>query len=164
MSTLNREDLTAVEQTYLGVLALGLVSADQAHDDRFRTGGICARTQALLEAAPAERYLDGDGQHAAPPFREALREAIIELDRKGIIGLGPPRDLVVLTPSPESREAAYATLDIDRNPPIFDRYLAQRCMDALLSRPEIHAYLMGLYADSSDVWHELYQRGKTQWR
>ena len=164
MTVLTTADLTALQRTYLGVLALGLVSADQAHDPRFRMEYVCARCQAIVEDRPASAYADDAGHRAAEPFRAALREAMIDLDRKGVIGLGPPQDLVVLTPSLEAREAVYANVDINRHPPIFDRYLAQCCMDELLGLPAAHAYLMALYADSSDVWHEVYQRGESQWR
>jgi DNA-binding FadR family transcriptional regulator len=118
----------------------------------------------MVEHQPASAYAVDSEHRAVEPFRATLREAMIDLDRKGVIGLGPPQDLVVLRPSPESREAAYASVDLNRHPPIFDRYLAQRCMDELLALPEAHAYLMALYADSSDVWHEVYQRGESQWR
>ncbi|HEY7295342.1 MAG TPA: hypothetical protein VH916_09875 [Dehalococcoidia bacterium] len=164
MSVLNPEDLSSLQRTYLGVLALGLVSADQARDPRFRMDYICARCQAMTEHLPPERFAGATEFSASEPFRADLREAMIDLDRKGIIGLGPPQDLVVLRPSLESREAVYATVDVNRHPPIFDRYLAQRCMDMLLSLPEAHTYLMALYADSGEVWQGLYQRGETQWR
>ncbi|HZQ35746.1 MAG TPA: hypothetical protein VFD32_07425 [Dehalococcoidia bacterium] len=164
MTVLSPADLSSLQRTYLGVLALGLVSADQARDPRFRIEYICARCQAMVERRPADDFADAAEHRATEPFRAELREAIIDLDRKGVIGLGPPQDLVVLRPSPESREAAYARLDLNYHPPIFDRYLAQRCMDELLSLPEAHTYLMALYADSGDVWHEIYQRGESQWR
>ncbi len=164
MPVFDPADLTPLQQTYLGVLALGLVSADQARDPRFRMESICARGQAIVEHAPPERYLSDTEYEACDSFRAGLREAMIDLDRQGIIGLGPPHDLVVLTPSLESRETVYATVDVNRHPPVFDRYLAQRCMDTLLSQPDAHAYLMALYADSSEIWHELYQRGEGQWR
>lgn len=164
MTVLMPADLSTLQRTYLGVLALGLVSADQARDPRFRIEYICARCQAIVERRPAAAYA-GDADHrAVEPFRTELREAMIDLDRKGVIGLGPPQDLVVLTPSLETREAAYAKVDVNRHPPIFDRYLAQRCMDELLSLPEAHAYLMALYADSGEIWHAIYQRGESQWR
>jgi hypothetical protein len=164
MTVLTTADLNPLQRTYLGVLALGLVTADQARDPRFRMEYICARCQTIVEGRPASAYADGAEHRAVEPFRSALREAMIDLDRKGVIGLGPPQDLVVLTPSLESREAVYANVDVNHHPPIFDRYLAQRCMDELLALPEAHAYLMALYADSSDVWHEVYQRGESQWR
>lgn len=164
MTVLTPADLSSPQRTYLGVLALGLVSADQARDPRFRIEYICARCQAIVAGQTASAYANDADHRAVEPFRTELREAVIDLDRKGVIGLGPPQDLVVLRPSPESREAAYAKLDLSYHPPIFDRYLAQRCMDELLSLPEAHTYLMALYADSGDVWHEIYQRGESQWR
>ena len=164
MTVLTPADLSPLERTYLGVLSLGLVSADLAHEPRFRMEYICARCQAMVERRPESVYADDAVHHATARFCAELREAMIDLDRKGVIGLGPPQDLVVLKPSPESRESTYANLDVNHHPPIFDRYLAQRCMDELLALPEAHGYLMTLYADSSDVWHELYQRGESQWR
>lgn len=166
MPPLNVEDLSGVELTYLGVLSLGLVSADLAHDTRFRMEYVCAVAHALVRGEARERYLTGGGeQHeAAPNFREALRHAIIDLDRKGVIGIGPPEELAILKPTAPDLDAVYGEVDINRHPPIFDRFLSQRCMDLLMDNEPAHAWLMELYAESGDVWAELYKQGYGNYR
>ena len=165
-TSLTVDDLTPVEQTYLGVLALGLVSADQAHDPRFRMEAICARTHALRRGEPVTIYLGADDYTASPAFREELRTAIFDLDAKRVIGIGAPVELVIM-PEPEASISASRppeSVDINRHPPIFDHYLAQRCMDELLNIPAVYDYLMPLYADSSEIWGALYEQGYGQYR
>jgi hypothetical protein len=163
MSALTLGDLSPVQQTYLGVLSLGLVSADQAGDGRFRMEYVCAISHALVQGLPRETYT-AEEHHANEAFRGELRHAIIDLDRKGVIGIGPPQDLVILRPSAPDPDAAYGDVDVNRHPPIFDKYLSQRCMDVLLACAEVHRYLMDLYADSGDVWRELYKQGYGDYR
>ncbi len=163
MSALTVADLTPVECTYLGVLSLGLVSADQAHDDRFRMERVCAVTHALLQGEPETTLLVA-AESATPAFRDELRAAMVDLDQKGVIGIGPPQDLVILRPAAERPGDGYGSVDINRHPPIFDRYLAQRCMDELLANPAVHQFLIALYAESGEVWHTLYQQGYGQYR
>lgn len=162
MTALTVADLTPVERTYLGVLSLGLVSADQAHDDRFRMERVCAIVHALRQGLPEAALQDGDGC-ATPDFREELQTAIVDLDQKGIIGIGPPQDLVILRPAAE-RPVGHADVEVNRHPPIFDRYLAQRCMDELMENETVHRFLIELYAESGEVWHTLYQQGYGQYR
>ncbi len=167
MSALSANDLSAVQRTYLGVLSLGLVSADQAKDNRFRIEYVSAGAHALFNGLQRDAYLEPDsgGDCAAgAPFRGELRAAIIDLDRKGVIGVGPPQDLMILKPSAPDPDAIYGEVDLNRHPPIFDRFLAQRCMDALLENGAAHAYLMELYAASGDVWHVLYKQGYGNYR
>src|SRR5579875_124270 len=168
-TTLTVDDLTPIEQTYLGVLALGLVSADQARDPRFRMEYICARTHALRHSEPETTYLGTGACEASPEFRDALRAAILDLDAKRVIGIGAPVELVIMpeTPAgdaPVSPGRAAESVDVNRHPPIFGRYLAQRCMEELLNVPAIYDYLMSLYADSSDIWGALYEQGYGQYR
>jgi len=161
------EDLTPLQRTYLGVLSLGLVSADQAHDSRFRMEYVTAVTHALMQSKPAGAFTatrDGDGHWAADALRGDLRAAIVDLDRKGVIGVGPPEDFVILKPAVAASDAAYGDVELNRHPPIFDRFLAQRCMDELMENPAAHAYLMELYAESADVWGRLYKQGYGTWR
>lgn len=162
MTALTVADLSPIARTYLGVLALGLVSADQARDARFRMERICAISHALVQELPETTFLAPGGEEATAAFRDGVRVAIIDLDQKGVIGIGPPQDLLILRPV--AVPAAYGDVDVNRHPPIFDRYLAQRCMDELMAIPRLHDLLMELYAESSDVWRVLYQQGYGQYR
>ena len=158
LTNLTVADLSPVEQTYLGVLALGMVSAEIARDDRFRMEHVCAVTHALRRNEAEGVYAGADENTASDAFRNELRSALIDLDMKRVIGIGPPQDLMILKPSVPP-EQAYGAVDINRHPPIFDRYLAQRCMDDLLGQPVVYRYLMGLYAESSAIWGERYEQG-----
>lgn len=163
VTSLTVDDLTPIEQTYLGVLSLGLVSADQARDSRFRMEYVCAAAHALRQGMTEDTYLTYGDHEATEQLRDDLRTAMIDLDVKRVIGIGPPQDLQILKPSVSAVEA-YGTIDINRHPPIFDRFLAQRCMDQLLAVPAAHRFLMALYTDSSDIWGKLYEQGYGQYR
>ncbi|MHB8576151.1 MAG: hypothetical protein ACYDCQ_12565 [Dehalococcoidia bacterium] len=157
-TALTVDDLSLIERTYLGVLAMGLVPADLARDDRFRIEYLCAVCHAMRQDRPRTTYADGENQ-ASAEFHGELREALIDLDRRRVIGIGTPRDLVILRPEAPP-EAAYGSIDLNRHPPIFDRFLAQRCMDELLNLPPIYRLLMDLYAESGDIWGDLYEQDK----
>lgn len=157
MSALTVNDLTLLEQTYLGVLATGLVPADLAGDDRFRMEYVCALCHALRQGLPADAFT-AESHVADAEFRKQLRETMIDLDQKRVIGIGPPQDTVILRPEVPP-DAAYGAVDLNRHPPIFDRYLAQRCMDELLNHPDAYRLLMDLYAESGEVWRRLYDHG-----
>ena len=164
MTTLKPEDLTPLERTYLGVLATGLVPADLARDTRFRMEFITAVCHAMVEGLPEGGFLGDEEFTASTEFRHRLRKAIVDLDLKQVIGVGAPQDVVIMKPSVTQPEALYGQIDLNRHPPIFDRYLSQRCMDELMELPSVHLYLMALYADSGDIWHELYKQGYGQYR
>ena len=163
LTNLTVSDLTPVEQSYLGVLSLGLVSADLAHDDRFRMEHVVAVAHALRLGEPENTYRGAGEFEASAAFREQLRQALIDLDIKRVIGIGPPQDLAILKPSVPP-EQAYGAVDINRHPPIFDRYLAQRCMDDLFAVPADYDYLMGLYAISTEIWGKLHAQGYGAYR
>jgi hypothetical protein len=163
MELLSVEDLSALECTYLGVLSVGLVPFELAKQSRFRMEYVCAVCHARMQALPHEAFLDGE-HSAKAGFLDELRRALMGLDQKGIVGVGPPQDVVLLTPSPELVARSFMSIDINKHPPIFDRYLAQRCMDLLFAQPTVHEFLLGLYADSSDIWGELYNQGYGQYR
>jgi len=164
MTNLTPEDLTALERTYLGVLSLGLVPADLARESRYRLERITAICHAMLQELPVETFLGEQADTANERICQEMRTAMIDLDRKGVIGAGPPQDLMILKPSPEAIDTAYGNLDINRPPPIFDRFLAQRCMELLMERDEIRRFLMVMYADSGEVWGDLYKQGYGQYR
>lgn len=156
-------DLTPIEQTYLGVLSVGLVPFELAHEPRFRMEYLCAVCHALMQHLPRATFVEED-YFAKPAIREDLRLAMVDLDEKGIIGVGPPQDVVLLTPAPERVERAFASIDVNKHPPLFDKFLAQRCMDLLFDEPSVHAYLIELYGESSEIWGKLYEQGYGQYR
>ncbi len=162
MTALTTNDLSPLEQTYLGVLAVGLVPAELAHEARFRMEHICAVTHALVQGLTPEAFLGAEPFTAAPDFLQQLREQLIDLDQKQIIGVGPAQVLAIVRPGIERPGAFYGTVDINRHPPIFDRYLAQRCMELVMANEAAHQYLIELYADSGDLWRELYKQGYGQ--
>lgn len=150
-------DLTPLERTYLGVLATGMVPAKLAKDPSLRMDYITAVCLAILEGRPRDSYLIGEGPEVTPEFARALTEAVHALDAKGIISAGaaPPDALGgpdMMRPKPP------AQIDFDQHPRIWDRYLAQQCMETLFQNPDIYPFLMGKYQDSADVWGAVYQR------
>lgn len=162
MTALTTADLSPLEQTYLGVLAVGLVPADLARDPRFRMEYICAVCHALMQDLAPDALLGAEPFIAAAKFQQTLREQLVELDRKQIIGIGPAQELAIIRPGVERSDAFYGTVDINRHPPIFDRYLAQRCMELVMDNEPAHRFLIELYADSGDIWRELYKQGYGQ--
>ncbi len=162
MTALTTNDLSPLAQTYLGVLAVGLVPADLAHEARFRMEHVCAVTHALVQGLAADTYLDAEPFTAMPDFQQKLREQLVDLDQKQIIGVGPAQELAIMRPGIERPDAFYGTVDINRHPPIFDRYLSQRCMELVMANEAAHQFLIELYADSGDVWRELYKQGYGQ--
>jgi hypothetical protein len=163
MELLSAEELSQLERTYLGVLAMGLVPEELARAPRFRMECVCAVSHALLQDLPADTFLVA-AHTATPAFVSDLRDAIVDLDKKGIVGTGPPQEVVLLTATPEFLQRGYGSLDINKHPPIFDRFLSQRCMDLLFAHPAVHSFLLELYAESSDIWGDLYKEGYGQFR
>ncbi len=159
------EDLTDLERTYLGVLATGIVRARLAGDPWLRMDYITAVCLALQEGKPQTAYLEGDGPEITPAFRQALTEAALALDAKGIIAAGTPASEQVLSTDPDViRPRPPRVLDFDQHPRIFDRFLAQRCMETLFQHPDVYPFLMGKYQDSAEVWARLYRQGYGRWR
>ncbi len=159
------EDLTDLERTYLGVLATGIVPARLAGDPWLRMDYITAVCLALQEGKPQTAYLDGEGPEITPAFRDALTEAALALDAKGIIAAGTPLSEQVLSTDPALvRPRPPRVIDFDQHPRIFDRFLAQRCMETLFQHPAVYPFLMGKYQDSAEVWGRLYRQGYGRWR
>ncbi len=94
------EDLTDLERTYLGVLATGIVPARLAGDPWLRMDYITAVCLALQEGKSQTAYLEGNGPEITPTFRQALTEAALALDAKGIIAAGTPLSEQVLSTDP----------------------------------------------------------------
>ncbi len=156
-------DLAPLEQTYLGVLATGMVPARLAKDPSLRMDYITAVCFAIVEGRPRDVYLVGEGPDVTPAFADALTAAALSLDEKGIISAGsPPPD--VLGSADIMRPRAPRTIDFDQHPRIWDRFLAQQCMEELFRNPDVYPFLMGKYQDSSEVWGKLYSQGYGRWR
>ena len=157
------DDLTPVERVYLGVLATGITPARLAGDESLRMDYITAVCLALVEGAPRERYLLGEGPVITPQFTDALTSAVLALDAKGIISAGtPPAD--VLGGPEVMRPKAPKVIDFDQHPRLWDRYLGQQCMEELFRNPAVYPFLMGKYQDSAEHWGRLYQHGYGRWR
>jgi hypothetical protein len=154
----NLADLSLAERTYLGVLATGIVPARLANDPWLRMDYVTAVCLALVEGAPRERYLAGEGPAITPEFKQALTDAALALDEKGIISAGsPPPD--VLMSADLARPKAPRVIDFDQHPRIWDRFLGHECMEELFRNPAVYPFLMGKYQDSGEVWGKLYQQG-----
>lgn len=163
INALSPADLPLIEKTYLGVLATGIVPARMAKDASLRMDYITAVCLATIEGRPRETYLAGDGTGVTAAFTRALTEAAIALDGKGIISAGsPPPD--VLGDPDIMRPKAPPTIDFDQHPRIWDRYLAQQCMEELFGNPAVYPFLIGKYQDSAEVWGRLYSQGYGRWR
>lgn len=156
---LNPSDLTPLEQTYLGVLAVGLPPHMLVGDPWLRIDYLTAVSQALREGKPANAYLLDEGPEPQPAFVTALKEAISLLEEKDILGTSPPA--VLFTFGMPARPDL-TRIDPNTPPAIFDRYLAQQCMNALLAHPQVYQFLMAKYAESSEHWQRLVQQGYGQ--
>lgn len=160
-------DLSPLEQTFLAVVAAGLVPSGLAGGDpTFRLDHVTAVCQALREGREPAAYLAPDGTAADPAFQQALREAAVELERKGVIGFGgPPAAVVPLAGAdqePPRRDPA--AVDFNQAPKVFDRFLSHECLDALMREKPAYHYLMERYAQSSEIWQQLARQGYTDRR
>lgn len=164
-SLLNPVDLTDLERTYLGVVATGIVPGSLAKDSTFRADYLTAVCLALQQDAPRDRYLEGGGAAVTAEFQRALTEAALALDARGVISAGTPAPVEVLSLDPDVvRPPAPRVIDFDQAPRLFDRTLAQQCMETLFQHPQVYPFLMGRYQDSSEIWGRLYKDGYGRWR
>lgn len=158
-------DLSLLEKTYLGVLATGIVPARLAKDPWLRMDFITAVCLAIQEGKDQALYVEGHGPEITPSFKQALTDAALDLDEKGIISAGSPPSDVLLSADPSlSRPRPPRVIDFDQHPRVHDRYLAQQCMEELFQNPSVYPFLMGKYQDSADVWSRLYKEGYGRWR
>lgn len=157
MTTYNPNDLNELEQILLGVLGAGLVPSNVAGDASFRLDYLCAVSLALIRAEPRETYLDPDGRKATPALQHDLTDALADLEQKRILSSGGSE--LLLTPDQPPSPAPHQQLaNFDQHPKIFDRYLAGRCLDALLRNTAVYRFIMDKYADSSEVYQKNYQQ------
>ena len=157
------EDLSPLARAYLGVIAMGLVPARLASDESFRIDYLTAICEALLAGRSVDAPPGGDGHEPPAPFRDELRAAIAELDGLGVIlagGDGVTAMLPIIgSPMSKLTPAQIARLDLNQPPRVLDNYLAHKALDAILSHPGVYAFLMGKYAESSEIWQRLVAQG-----
>lgn len=159
MTALNPADLTELERIALGVLGAGLAPSSVAHDQSLRLDVLTAVSLALLRGLPADAFLNLDG-NGTPAFQRELSDAYCDLDEKRILGLGGPplEPLMMPGAEPVRRPDRRPLANFEQHPTVFDRYLAGRCLDELLRNGEVYQYIMGKYAESSEVWQRVYRQ------
>ena len=159
VAALNPSDLTELERVTLGVLGAGLAPSSVAHDDSFRLDVLTATSLALLRGLSESAFLAADGT-ATAAFQRELSDAYYDLDAKRILGLGgPPVDALIMPGAEAERRVDRGPLaNFAQHPTVFDRYLAGRCLDELLRNPAVYRYIMGKYAESSEVWQRVYRQ------
>ena len=154
-----QEELSALEQAFLGVLALGLPPASLARDPSLKLDVLAATAVALAEGKAEDFYLNQDGESAADEFGERLSGAAIELDAKKVIALGAPPGINVSLMGGIGDGTGWRRINFEHAPRIFDKYLAHACLESLLRQPPVHAYLMRKYGDGSEIWQRLMREG-----
>jgi hypothetical protein len=151
------EDLGAVEVALLGVLSVGLPPSKSAGDDTFRVDHVTAVVVGLEAEGRRDVHLGPDGVAVTAGFRETLREAIVELQAKGIVAAQAAG-----MPAAAGGYEAGLQIDLvnpDDHPALVDRYLGQLCMERLFNVPAVYPYLMERYARSGEVWRRLRDEG-----
>jgi hypothetical protein len=161
MEQLEPAQLSELERVLLTVLAAGLAPSSIAGDPSFRLDVLCARTLALLRAEPPEQYLSSENQ-ATPEFQRDLTAGIHGLMDRRILaaGGGDATAFLALEGEPAPVVASAGPVDFTTFPTVFDRYLAGRCLDELLRNTEVYRYIMGKYADSTEIWQRAARQGR----
>lgn len=154
------EALSELERVTLGVLGAGLAPADLANDPTLRLDYVTAVSLALQRGLSETAYLEPGGGQARRDFQRELTDALYDLEQKGVLGVGGPPPGLMLDGSvqPPVRPARVEVANFDQPPKVFDRYLAGRCLDELLRQPAVYHFVMGKYADSSEVWQRVYKQ------
>jgi len=164
VAVLTIHDLSELELVALGVIGAGLAPSSVAHDSSFRLESLTAISLALSRGLPAAALLTSDGS-AGSAFQAELAATYHALDAKRILGLGGPPTGVLLEPGDGevrqqsvSKTPAARLPNFDQYPVVLDRHLAGRCLDELLKHPDVYTFIMGKYADSSEIWQRVYQQ------
>jgi hypothetical protein len=159
VNSINPGDLTDVERATLAILGAGLVTSSMAKDPSFRLDYLTAVTLAALRGEPEGAYLAEDGG-ATAAIQEQLSAALFDLTDRRILMAGPAPVNPLLNVDGGTAFVAdrSAVVNFDDFPAEFDRYLAGRCLDEVLRNPEAYHFIMGKYADSSEVWQRLYKQ------
>jgi hypothetical protein len=153
------QDLSELERVALGVIGAGLVPSSVAGDASFRLDVLTAVCLALSRGLGPNEFLESDGA-ATAGFQAELATAYDDLDAKRIIGVGGPQADAILRPGePQIRQTKPAQPpNFDQGPTVFDRFLAGRCLDAILKHPDVYRFIMARYADSSEIWQRVYKQ------
>jgi hypothetical protein len=151
------QELNELEKVALGVIGAGLAPSSVAHDRSFRLDTLTAISLALTRGLDRDAFLDVNGD-ASAAFQSELAGTYDALDRKRILGLGTPND-ALLMPGEAPRSPRDQQLpNFDQYPTVFDRHLAGRCLDELLKQPDVYRFIMGKYAESSEIWQRVYRQ------
>ena len=160
VNTLSPSDLTELERTVLALLGAGLAPSSVANDAGFRLDYLTAVTLALLRNEPRDAYLAPDGA-ATPALRRDLSDAMYDLADRQVLAFeaAPANPLLNIEGGIDAKIADRSRpVSFDQHPTVFDRYLAGRCLDELLRHPDAYRFVMGMYADSSEVWQRVYKQ------
>lgn len=149
--------LADIEVSFLGVLSLGLPPSRAAGDDTFRVDHCTAVVKGLREAADPGRYLAGGGPAVTAGFAAALRSAIESLVQRGVLA----EQVAGMPAAPGGFEAGLLVdlVQPDVQPAVLDRWLAQQCLERLLSGPACYSFLMGQYARAGEFWRQARDAG-----
>lgn len=150
-------DLSPIEIALLGVLSTGLPPSRAAGSDTFRTDHVTAVTVALQAGEEQTTHLGPDGLAITPEFRAELKQAILDLQEKGIVTYQEAGMPAAVGGYEEG--LAIDMVNPDEHPILLDRYLGQACMELLFNIPAVYPYLMGRYAASGEVWRRLRDGG-----
>lgn len=157
---LNSSDLSELERVVLAILGAGLAPAAVANDSSFRLDLLSGETLSRLRGEPTSTYLQSQIE-VKPEFRARVSEAIYDLEEKQVLSSGGPGPgLIDLSGRPQPQADRTNPVNFDQHPTVFDRYLAGRCLDELLRHPEVYRFIMGKYAESSEVWQRVYEQYK----
>jgi hypothetical protein len=159
VTELQTSDLSELERVLLALLGAGLAPSSVANDPSFRLDVLSATTLALLRGLPGNAYLTSTGE-ATAELRAELTSAVYDLADRRVLDVGaPPIDVF---PSLESVAAPgydrSVQINFDQHPAVFDRFLAGRCLDELLRDAGVYTFVMGKYAESSEVWQRVYRQ------
>jgi hypothetical protein len=160
MNNLNPADLTDIERAILAIIAAGLAPSSVAGDRTLRLDYLTAVTVATLRGEEEDALLAPDGQASAAVQQEASI-ALYDLADRRVISLGsrPVAPLLNVDREPSFAADRNVAVNFDDFPNIFDRYLAGRCLDEVLRNPAAYRFIMGKYADSSEIWQRVYRQG-----
>jgi hypothetical protein len=158
VNNLNPGDLSDLERAVLAILAAGLVSSAIANDGSFRLDYLTAMTLAALRDEAEDANLTPDGAVSAE-FQQQVCSALFNLADRRVLSLGSAPAAPLLTVDGPAAFVAdrSVAVNFDEFPSVFDRYLAGRCLDEVLRNPDAYRFVMGKYADSSEIWQRLYK-------
>jgi len=149
--------LQGIEVSFLGVLSLGLPPSRAAGDETFRVDHCTAVVHGLREAGDPGLHLTDGGPAVTPAFAAELRAAIESLTQRGI--LVEPAAGMPAAPGGFEAGLLVDLVQPDVQPAVLDRWLAQQCMEQLLSIPAVYPFLMRQYARAGEFWRRAREAG-----